>query len=452
MQRGLWASQRRHPESPLQNMALLSHLDGEVDPHRLAAAFEQVVRATDVLRSTIVTENGQDTIRLLPEPRPSERVELDRQDVDQWATERAALPINMRRCGYDSVIITHGDGTTSWYLALHHVITDATASAAVFQRTAAAYFGEAPSVHSYYSWAKTLASPETTGRAAKRRAKAVAHWAGRQAPAKVGQLYRTRRGSSPVSVRHPVPLDPSVTERAATRLTTDYAMLSDDLAWTTLLATTTALLLHRLSGAEKMALGLPVHNRSDAETREVIGPVMEVFPVDVSVEAGDTYRTLHQRVGRSIMTTLRHAVVGTAPAVEVDAIINVIARAGLGSFGSIPATTQWMHAGAADPSHLMRLQFTSYDADQSELALDLNAAGADLGHGHACDQQDHQRVGHRNTAHQANGLPRKRADHYHEHHAHKSGQRDQLDNTAGEQNEDQQEDGRGNARQAGAAT
>ena len=33
----------------------------------------------------------------------------------------------------------HGDGTVSWYLALHHTITDATSSSLVFEATAAAY-------------------------------------------------------------------------------------------------------------------------------------------------------------------------------------------------------------------------------------------------------------------------------------------------------------------------
>ena len=35
MQRSLWTSQRRNPTAPLQNMALVSHLDGPVDLDRL---------------------------------------------------------------------------------------------------------------------------------------------------------------------------------------------------------------------------------------------------------------------------------------------------------------------------------------------------------------------------------------------------------------------------------
>ncbi len=53
MQRQLWASQRRNPESPHQNTALLSTIEGSVDFTRLAAAFAQVVATSDVLRTRI---------------------------------------------------------------------------------------------------------------------------------------------------------------------------------------------------------------------------------------------------------------------------------------------------------------------------------------------------------------------------------------------------------------
>ena len=85
---------------------------------------------------------------------------------------------------------------------------------------------------------------------------------------------------------------------------------------------------------------------------------MEVFPVDVSIEPGDTFRSLHRRIGRSVMQTLRHVVPGAAPQGDYEAVVNVIPRAGLGNFGDHPATTEWIHSGAADSSHLFRLQLT----------------------------------------------------------------------------------------------
>jgi non-ribosomal peptide synthetase component F len=152
-------------------------------------------------------------------------------------------------------------------------------------------------------------------------------------------------------------------------------MISDDLGWTALLVTVASLYLHRIAGADRFAIGVPVHNRSDARTRNLLGPVMEVFPVDVEVRDDDTYRSLHKRVARSLMSTLRHAVPGTAPAQsDVEAVVNVIPRAGMGDFGDVPATVTWVHPGASDPSHLFRLQLTPYGR-ALDLALDLNEGG-----------------------------------------------------------------------------
>ena len=157
-------------------------------------------------------------------------------------------------------------------------------------------------------------------------------------------------------------------------------MLSDDLGWSALLLTVAAVHLHRVGRVDRFSLGLPVHNRSDAGARELVGPVMEVFPVDVAIEPADSFRSLHQRIARSLLRTLRHAVAGTAPPADYEAVVNVIARAGLGSFGDMPATTEWVHSGASDPSHLFRLQLTGYSAEDLELVLDLNEAAADDQH------------------------------------------------------------------------
>ena len=136
-QRALWSSQLRHPDSPLQNMALVTHIDGPVDADRLSRAFRQVVAASDTLRLTIGREVG-----IAPDPpADSDIVELERTEVPSWARDRVSSPIDVSVCVYDSVILPHPDGTVSWYLALHHVATDATSSALVFEATAAAYDG-----------------------------------------------------------------------------------------------------------------------------------------------------------------------------------------------------------------------------------------------------------------------------------------------------------------------
>jgi amino acid adenylation domain-containing protein len=371
MQRPLWASQRRHVDAPVQNMALLTWIDGPVDPTRLADAFGRVVEASDALRTRIVEDGATAVVQIATDLPPTEIVRLSRAEARAWADERAQRPIDVGRCGFDSAVLDHEDGSVSWYLALHHTITDATSSALVFAATASAYGGAEVRLDSYYDWAADL-----EGRGGARHERAVAHWRDRRAAPGVGRLYQPVRAPSPRSHRLPLALSGQLLDTARQRLETDYRMLSDDLGWSALLLTMAAVQLHRVARVDQFSLGLPVHNRGDATARNLVGPVMEVFPVDVVVEADDTYRTLHRRIARSLLQTLRHAVAGTAPAADYEAVVNVIPRAGLGSFGAFPATTEWVHAGAADASHLFRLQLTGYGAADLDLVLDLNEAAA----------------------------------------------------------------------------
>ena len=168
--------------------------------------------------------------------------------------------------------------------------------------TPAARSGSTP----YYPWARDRARRDDPrrDRACRALGDSPARSPGRQAlPA--GSAARPGVDPGPAS-----PVGDDLAGRAAERLAGDLAMISTDLGWTVLLVTAAAAYLHRVSGADRFSIGLPVHNRTDAATRQIVGPVMEVFPVDVAVEPDDTYRDLHRRVGRAVMSTLRHAAVG----------------------------------------------------------------------------------------------------------------------------------------------
>jgi hypothetical protein len=129
--------------------------------------------------------------------------------VPAWSAHRAATPIDAGACGYDSVILRHEDGTVSWYLALHHVLTDATSSQLLFAATAAAYAGTAPSFERYYDWAEDLQRD-----ASARAVQAERHWSARRAAPRVARLYRPVRTPTPRSTRVQVPFDDALRSRA----------------------------------------------------------------------------------------------------------------------------------------------------------------------------------------------------------------------------------------------
>lgn len=382
MQRGLWASQLATPGAPVQNMVLVSHIDGPVDPERLAAAFRTVVEASDVLRTRLDRATG--AVQLIPasDVPGSEILQLGREAVDEWARRRARTTIDMTHCGYDSAIVLHPDGTVSWYLSLHHVVTDAVSSALVFEATADAYEGTAPDLTSYYRWARQLSGHRNGGEPVhdKRTRRAEQHWQNRPAAPKLSGLYRPIVDAAPDAERLPLDLGPTLVAKAEARLADDYRMLTDALGWTALLVTATAAYCHRLTGEATFSIGLPMHNRSDPDSRALVGPTLEVFPVDVRIEPGDTYRTLHKRLSRAMLTTMAHAAPGTSPTPDYQVVVNAIGRPAQQRFGRWPAARRWVHTDAIDASHLLRVQMTSYEDEigggEQQFALDLNNATA----------------------------------------------------------------------------
>ncbi|MDH3295072.1 MAG: AMP-binding protein, partial [Acidimicrobiia bacterium] len=404
MQRALWTSQRLSPDEPVQNTALLSRIRGPMDPERLAAAFSRVVTDHDVLRSRIVRRPDGDRVQLFDAgsgQRLSEIITTSPEELEILARGRCRTVLDMGRQGFDSLIAAHADGTCSWYLNLHHTITDATSSALVFAATAEAYFeieqgsnrshgaGGVAAKPSYYHWASERFGADSAPDRATLRARQ--HWAKRPTAPPIDRLYRTADqaddGEGPATAsRLTLDVGRDLAAAIERRLQSDYGMLSADLAWTVLLVSALTIHLHRLSGADRFSIGLPVHNRSRPETRSLIGPVMEVFPVDVAVEGGDTFRTLHKRVGQAVVETLRNAAPGTSPQPDYAAIVNVIPRAEQTRFGPYEATTRWLHPGAIDRTNLIRLQMTGYANDSGagvsggpDFAIDLNhrAAGPD---------------------------------------------------------------------------
>ena len=365
VQRALFASQQRDPGSPMQNMVLMAHISGAIDAHRLADAFAVVVDASDVLRSQITTgANGETTVRISHERALTEVIDLPRTQAQAWAQRRAREVLPLSRRAYDSAVLVHDDDTVSWYLALHHCVTDAFSSARVFQLTADAYAGESVEIPPYYSW------EGLTDRGAAHE-RAMLHWAVRPPAPRIGQLYERQQPPTSSSTRVPVPVDHELAAALDALTLGRFRSMSTDLSWTTILLCTTAVQLHRISGADRFAIGVPVHNRSRPGARDLLGPLVEVYPVDIVIEPDDSFAVLHRRISRSLNQTLRHAEPGTAPAgTDIEVVVNVIPTVELSTFGSHPAHVEWIHPGASDANHLMRVQLARFGPPQ--LVLDLN--------------------------------------------------------------------------------
>ena len=365
----IWASQSLHPEVPVANTILAFEIHGHIDAPRFVDAFDQVVRASDALRSVVVDTSQGAQLRVLPDPpRAAEILDLPADEALDWAARRMETPLDMTACGYDSVLLRHGPDHATWYLCVHHLITDAGSSTLVFRATADAYHRQP--VPDPNAAVTRDASPPPDD-----------HWADVDGSSWETPLYRS--GPETTVVHHvPADFDADRRRRLDELLTGDLRMLSRELGLLAALGTAVAAYLHRISGRDTVRLGVPLHHRRTAEDRVAIGLLMEIFPLDLVVEPDDTFRNLHRRTGRALLELLRHSAPGSSPRAGIDVMLNVAVTT-VGSFGDLPVTTRWLHPDHLDPAHRLRVQYADFhDQGDPTLVLDVNDAVADA------DQRD----------------------------------------------------------------
>jgi len=364
VQRQIWTSQRLAPEAPLANMGKIHRICGAIDVARFVSAVDEVVRASDALRTVIVDRPGREPrARVLFEPpRSTEVIELPDGELDRWCHERISRPIDARMCSYDSVLLRHGDESWTWWLDLHHVVTDGWSSSLVFDAVSRAYLEAAtiedvddePSM-SFYDYV-SADSPGGEG------ADAVA-WA---SPEETPIAPYGPRGPRTTSVSRRE-LSDGVTLLAPHP---GYRAFSPSMATLARLAVATAVTLSRLDGRRVVTLGVPLHRRTGPVAPRLIGPLMAMFPLAVDVDLDESFDDCYRRVLRQLLGVVRLASNAEVPDVAFDAVLNV-QTVTYGEFAGLPTVTTWARSGHVDPAHPIRVHAYDYGAGMS-VELDLN--------------------------------------------------------------------------------
>jgi amino acid adenylation domain-containing protein len=377
----IWTGQRLDPAAPLYNMALAIEVATAVDVSAFVRAFERLVDETDALRTSFIEVDGRP--RRLVRQRVPARVEVVsvREDEVDDAGVLALLEARTRRTFaldgalFDCCLIERRPDRFLWYLNQHHLITDAWSVAVLHRRLSALYEGahsaDTPTFPQFDAYAEHQRSLRGSGRLAR----ALAHW-----DAAVGQrtipLYGDTRGGSGHTRRVRVRLgsDRTAALQAAARAVPFRALTAEQSRFQ-LFATVLLAWLHRVSDAETVAIGTPWHNRSTAAFRDTAGLFIELFPLRVAVDDGETFASLGAKVAARTLDVMRRVVPGASAspgARSFGVVLNYI-TARLGDFAGVPVRAHWIHSGHGDPDHRVRLQVHDFDlAGDPVLDFDLD--------------------------------------------------------------------------------
>ncbi|MBT8193571.1 MAG: amino acid adenylation domain-containing protein [Acidimicrobiia bacterium] len=365
----IWASQQLHPDAPLYNMAFLFEISGEIIPDAFISAFERLIAQCDALRTVVESIDGT------PSQRIAEHIEYELPIVDvstaddpdraasEWSQTRCETMLAVERQTFDAALLKLGNEKWAWYFNQHHLVTDAWSSALIFERMEELYRGvrreetPGPAMPSFADYlpveqaeAAGAAEPTTAGT--------------EPAPAVAPYGVRTHTpGTSNVRLTHELT---AAQAAALDELATapGFRALTPDLTRFRILATALFAYLHRVSGQSRLTIGAPAHNRPTAEFRQTAGMFMEVFPLDVELDEGETFASLHEKVTRSADTFIRTARPGGSTAEtnrSITTVLNVI-RGDFDTFDGAPVHATWLHPGHVDAEHFLRLQVHDFNA------------------------------------------------------------------------------------------
>jgi amino acid adenylation domain-containing protein len=382
-ERLIWTGQQLDPGSPLYNMALAFDLSGALDVEGLAEAFRRLVSREPVLRTVFAERGGtptrsvRDSASLDLECLDWPESQVDEEEVLDRLRARTRRVMSFERPLTDACVVRRRPDRHLVYLNQHHIITDAWSTGVLYRRWAQIYdevMGRTPPPPPSPAFADHV-DREREVRGTPRCAEAIAHWN----QTAVGftsslPLYGHRGAGSGQTVRVRMPLGP---ERSAALRTlaaaAPFRALTPQQSRYHVFATVLLAWLHRVSGEGAVSLGSPWHNRSSSALRETLGLFIELFPLRVRVDAGDSLDGLGAKVARAAMDTLRYAVPGasaTPGARGYGVVLNYI-TARMGDFAGIPTQSDWIHSGFGDPQHRMRLQVHDFDED-GEPTLDFD--------------------------------------------------------------------------------
>ncbi|GAA3989769.1 hypothetical protein GCM10022384_42160 [Streptomyces marokkonensis] len=383
-QRGIWYAQRLDPGNPLHSGAACLDIRGPLDTGLLAEAVRRAVADTDALHLVLTEGTGTDhpdegpRQHLDPAARPRVRVPDGPADEDSALRRmRAELAAAAGPDGAPSAqeIFRLGPDRHLWYHRAHHLLLDGT-GLWLFQRradtvlralAAGAPVPDNPAAPLSQLWREESAYRESAYYAADRD-----HW----------QRVMGDR-PTPVSLAG----TPAVASHAFLRATGQVpAGLADALeelaarhgsARPAAVVAAVAALVHRITGAIDIVLGLAVNARLTPAARRTPAMTANVVPLRLTVRPGLTVDELVARSAHTLRDALRHqrypqeelrrdlgAVGARRPL--YGPTVNLL-RAPAPTFGGLPARLRYLSNGPVDD-----LKFTCYDAGGGALPVDLD--------------------------------------------------------------------------------
>ena len=382
----IWAANRLAPDAPVFTETALAHIRGTLEVGVFMRAFQAVVDDADALRAVFDDVDGWPRQRFRPDvAAPLAFIDLSAERMPDDALADLVRAREAATVGGDgpllaSLLVRLAPEHHVWVLVQHQLISDAWSFALVYRRLVTHYravcIGDvvAPAARCQF---RDYVAHERCFRASAVGRAARAYWLERRCAAAVRPPARESVvGGDATRVERVSPgLGPART--AALRRLAAAESPSIDTGLFCIFGSLA--LLHEADtfGLRELVLSVPFANRPSQRFKDTIGTFMNICPVRVALERGDTFLTLLRRVAAEMWDVARHqgyAVRHVAVDQPHDVLVNVHKEAVAGrDFAGMPMTVEWL-----PPSHrfgALAIGVQDFNAaGDLGLALDFNVA------------------------------------------------------------------------------
>ncbi|WP_242890736.1 non-ribosomal peptide synthetase [Actinomadura litoris] len=304
-QQSMWLHHRAFPASPAYNVCLLVRMSGPLDAAALRAALRGLIRRHAILRTTYA-ESDSGPVQIVGDDDALDLAPIPCADADARAAELAALPFDLRRDRPVRLeLLRLGEDEHALVLVVHHIAWDGMTWGSLSRDLSTLYRAAVaggpdglPALDVQYAdfaaWEQERPESEDD----------LAYWRERLDPP-----------PAPLDLPADRPRGAAASERGGRRarrfgdaVTAGMRRLAaeENLTPYTVMLAAYAVLLHRYTGAEDVAVGSAVMNREHAGTERLVGNFGNTLVLRTDLSGAPTFREALRRTGRTCAEGFAH--------------------------------------------------------------------------------------------------------------------------------------------------
>ena len=287
--------------------------------------------------------------------------------------QAAAEPFEPNEPLVRSALIQLDDERHIWFINQHHIITDAWSCKLMLAAMDRAYRNE-PNDDAEQAIGQPPAAQAITE---SRLEEARSHWRRvyRSVPQQDPVFGRLNPERDAASERFSYHLEADEVDRLKTVASREFPALSPHMSLFIAFSALLVSLVSRISQRRNIGFEAPFANRATRRDQQTPGLFIELFPLAADVDGATTFVDIGRQIQKQMPATVKYGMPGSSVPTGnngCDAVLNFMPFE-LGSFAGEAVQAEFVHPGAHDAAHALRLQVWDLRGDGGlTIMFDMN--------------------------------------------------------------------------------